>query len=149
MLRCDAAAPSGRRRATDYFKLDVIARELKKVDESLRGAKGDAAALQRYIKNIKAPDEAQTAGDALTQALNALGWSRGHVRDVIQQCLNETQKYHIGAPQEDPFANGNVIDVASAGTLLHSHPQPPTIREQGGSLAPSRPPSGKFKSERA
>lgn len=122
-----------RRKATDYFKLDVIARELKKVDESLRTTKADTATLHRYIKNVKATDEAQTASDALMQALNSLGWSRGHVRDVIQQCLNETQKYHIGAPQEDPFANGDEIDVTSGG------PRPMSQHNRSAQPASSEP----------
>ena len=45
----------------------MIARELKKVDESLRATKADAAALGKYLKNMKVPDEAVTAGNALTQ----------------------------------------------------------------------------------
>ncbi|KAL3920630.1 MAG: hypothetical protein SGPRY_005184 [Prymnesium sp.] len=122
-----------RLKATDYFKLDVIARELKKVDESLRTTKADTATLHRYIKNVKATDEAQTASDALMQALNSLGWSRGHVRDVIQQCLNETQKYHIGAPQEDPFANGDEIDVTSGG------PRPMSQHNRSAQPASSEP----------
>lgn len=113
------------------------------MDESLRVAKADAGALQKYLKNIKAADEAQTAGDALSQALNALGWSRGHVRDVIQQCLNETQKYHIGAPQDDPFANGDIIDVSSGGPPLQSLSKCQSAREPSAPSTLSRPTSAK------
>ena len=105
--------------ATDYFKLDVIARELKKIDEALRAAKADAAQLQRFVKLVKAPDEATTADAALQAALQSLGWSRGHVRDVIQQCLNETQKYHVGADIAGHLANGTTIEMAP--------PSPPPV----------------------
>ena len=109
------------------------------VDESLRGTKADTASLQKYLKNVKAPDEAVTAGNAFNQALNSLSWSRGHVRDVIQQCLNETHKYHIGAPQDDPFANGGIIDVTAHDPLGS---MPPSSRPSWpSSRTPSRPTS--------
>ena len=51
--------------ASDYFKLDIIARELKKIDESLRKTRSDVAPLQKFLKSIKQPDETQTAEQAL------------------------------------------------------------------------------------
>lgn len=66
------------------FKLDVIARELKVVDTSLH----------------ELSDHPSPA---------SIAYCRGHVKDVINQCLRETHKLHIGAPLHDPGANGAVL----------------------------------------
>eukprot|EP00308_Calcidiscus_leptoporus_P023399 CAMPEP_0119354382 /NCGR_PEP_ID=MMETSP1334-20130426/3384_1 /TAXON_ID=127549 /ORGANISM="Calcidiscus leptoporus, Strain RCC1130" /LENGTH=155 /DNA_ID=CAMNT_0007367911 /DNA_START=1 /DNA_END=468 /DNA_ORIENTATION=- len=100
--------------ALDIFKLDVIARELKKVDGSLRQTKAEVAMLQRAVKLIHSPAEREASTQQLTQAVGAIGWSRGRVRDVIQQCLTELQKYHIGADHVGLLAGGE--------DLLHANP---------------------------
>jgi hypothetical protein len=64
----------------DVFRLDVIARELKVIDEHMKAATSDEGK-----------------------------WGRGHVKDVINQCLKETHKLHIGAPTHDPGGNETKI----------------------------------------
>lgn len=39
----------------------------------------------------------------------AVAFVRGHVKDVMNQCLRETHKLHIGAPLHDPMGNGALI----------------------------------------
>jgi hypothetical protein len=75
------------------FRLDAIARELKVVDE-----------------NLKAIGAGTVLGEGKPPSEGSLTWCRGHVKDVINQCLTETHKLHIGAASSlDPGANGGVI----------------------------------------
>ena len=62
----------------------------QRIDESLHGLVG-------------------VVGPADTAKAESVAWCRGHVKDVITQCLKETHKLHIGAPLDDPGANGGVI----------------------------------------
>ena len=55
------------------FRLDAIARELKVVDENLKAIGAGTGSSEG-----KAPSE------------GSLSWCRGHVKDVINQCLTET-----------------------------------------------------------
>jgi len=80
------------------FRLDMIARELKVVDENLKaiGGAGESSPGAAAEKAVRPSEE-------------SMSWVRGHVKDVINQCLKETHKLHIGAPLQDPMANGGVI----------------------------------------
>jgi hypothetical protein len=42
-------------------------------------------------------------------SVDSIGFCRGHCKDIITQCLKETHKLHIGAPLDDPGANGSVL----------------------------------------
>ena len=90
--------------ALDVFRLDVIARELKVVDARLHAVAKDAAAAKGG-----GGGGAGGGGGGGGLLLDTLKWCRGHVKDVINQCLTETHKLHIGAPTEDAMANGEVI----------------------------------------
>ena len=44
--------------------------------------------------------------------------SRSHIRQVIHQCLTETQKLHVGIAVNDPDARGATIDGLAGGVSL-------------------------------
>ena len=108
--------------ALDVFRLDVIARELKVVDARLHAVAKDAAAAKggggagggaggagAGAGGGGGGGSAGGGGGGGGLLLDTLKWCRGHVKDVINQCLTETHKLHIGAPTEDAMANGEAI----------------------------------------
>mmetsp|Transcript_40039 Transcript_40039/g.89779 ORF Transcript_40039/g.89779 Transcript_40039/m.89779 type:complete len:621 (-) Transcript_40039:160-2022(-) len=104
----------------DIFRLDVIARELKRVDENL-GVLAERAGERGGASSEAGADAAATQGARHGRPLSteSVAWCRGHIKDVITQCLKETHKLHIGAPLDDPGANGEKIrEAGTKGYLI-------------------------------
>jgi len=99
-----------RYRELDVFRLDVIARELKLLDSGLN----DLVHAKTQPPTVLSSE-----------------WCRGHVKDIINQCLKETHKLHIGAPLNDHMANGSVIAGCGKKAYLivdaASHPEAITL----------------------
>jgi len=94
----------------DIFKLDIIARELKKLDNELGMVGKSVKALQNDAGRLKNYDEREQIcphGDKMMDQCKDL---RSHIRDVIEKCLSETQKMHIGVAIDDPLAAGELKD---------------------------------------
>ena len=70
------------------FRLDAIARELKELDKKLKSFKETAGVTAEF-----------------KPFLDSAKWCWGHCKDIINQCLTETHKLHIGAPTDDTNAN--------------------------------------------
>merc|ERR1712232_1380876 len=85
----------------DIFKLDIIARELKALDNELGSVGKQAKMLQNDSAKLRNYDEQQQLiphGDKMLDQCRDL---RAHIRDVINKCLSETQKMHIGVAIAD------------------------------------------------
>mmetsp|Transcript_15465 Transcript_15465/g.27406 ORF Transcript_15465/g.27406 Transcript_15465/m.27406 type:complete len:84 (-) Transcript_15465:106-357(-) len=65
-----------------------------------------------------------------------VAWTRGHIKDVINQCLTETQKLHVGAHLDDKMGNGAMIAGCGKKAYLivdkALHPDAKTLEEAGG-----------------
>ncbi|CAE7284679.1 FBA1 [Symbiodinium natans] len=98
----------------DIFKLDIIARELKSLDNELGLVGKEAKFLQQSAGRLKDFGDQQQIhqhGSKMpTTELDQCVQLRSHIRDVIQKCLSETQKLHIGAAIDDPLAAGELKD---------------------------------------
>merc|ERR1719221_1512968 len=66
--------------------------------------------LQQSAGRLKMYEEQQQIGNHGAKLLNQCQDLRAHIRDVIQKCLSETQKLHIGAAIDDPLAAGELQD---------------------------------------
>lgn len=94
----------------DIFKLDVIARELKSLDGDLTTVGKSARSLICEAGKLKNYDEQQQIGSICADVLDRYVRLRSHIRDVIKQCLSETQKMHIGISVDDRVAAGELHD---------------------------------------
>jgi len=90
----------------DIFKLDVIARELKSIDRQIDTLRGETRSLLEAAKKFTNVTDQQTSINCASGLTDHASRLRGHIRDVIERCLSETQKFHIGAPLQDPTAAG-------------------------------------------
>lgn len=121
----------------DVFKLDIIARELKKTDQGLESLRREAKDIGDSLKG-----RAGGEGDrerAMHQALMMVQHGqdlRAHVRDIIERCLSETQKLHIGAAVVDNMAAGELQSGGVLGGWVDAKKvQPSEEHEAGGVLA--------------
>ncbi|OLQ00349.1 Fructose-bisphosphate aldolase [Symbiodinium microadriaticum] len=95
----------------DIFKLDIIARELKSLDNELGLVGKEAKFLQQSAGRLKDFGDQQQILQHGSKMLDQCVQLRSHIRDVIHKCLSETQKLHIGAPAiDDPLAAGELKD---------------------------------------
>eukprot|EP00927_Polykrikos_kofoidii_P048510 TRINITY_DN42785_c0_g1_i1.p1 TRINITY_DN42785_c0_g1~~TRINITY_DN42785_c0_g1_i1.p1 ORF type:complete len:1071 (-),score=180.35 TRINITY_DN42785_c0_g1_i1:275-3487(-) len=95
----------------DVFKLDVIARELKKIDSGVEALRRDARDVSELMKKHARHGGEAVRDRAIHQGLRVAQHGcdlRAHIRDVIDRCLSETQKLHIGS---------GVVDFQAAGDL--------------------------------
>merc|ERR1719253_392088 len=93
----------------DIFKLDIIARELKKLDTQLETVRREAEDLQVDARKMPFEHQAVANGSAQRQ-LDCCSELHGHLRDVIHQCLSEMQRMHIGVALDDHEAAGKLED---------------------------------------
>ena len=83
----------------DAFKLDAIARELKKIEVNVTACKRQAQGLVTHAGTLSGTARESVHGFAST--LNeALQTERAHIKEVIQECLSELLKAHIGSATE-------------------------------------------------
>eukprot|EP00928_Gymnodinium_smaydae_P070386 TRINITY_DN54230_c0_g1_i1.p1 TRINITY_DN54230_c0_g1~~TRINITY_DN54230_c0_g1_i1.p1 ORF type:complete len:1256 (+),score=298.71 TRINITY_DN54230_c0_g1_i1:59-3826(+) len=94
----------------DIFKLDIIARELKALDSELGLAGKEVKSLQQDTGRLKNYDEQQQIGLHGSKLLDQCHALRAHIRDVINKCLSETQKLHVGIAIDDHLAAGELKD---------------------------------------
>jgi len=94
----------------DIFKLDIIARELKALDNELGYVGKEAKYLGQSAGRLKDFGEQQQIGQHGSKMLDQCHQLRSHIKDVINKCLSETQKLHIGAAIEDHAAAGELQD---------------------------------------
>jgi len=94
----------------DIFKLDIIARELKALDNELGMVGKEAKFLQHSAGRLKEFGEQQQIHQHGCKMLDQCVQLRAHIRDVINKCLSETQKLHIGAAIDDHLAAGELKD---------------------------------------
>jgi len=94
----------------DIFKLDIIARELKSLDNELGLVGKEAKFLQQSAGRLKDFGDQQQILQHGSKMLDQCVQLRSHIRDVIHKCLSETQKLHIGAAIDDPLAAGELKD---------------------------------------
>ena len=89
----------------DVFKLDVIARELKAIDTRLGACREHARSFATIgMKKISNFQERELVKTFSEDTAEEIGDCRGIVKDVIQNCLSEIQKMHVGAALLDPHA---------------------------------------------
>jgi hypothetical protein len=100
------------------FKLDVIARELKKVDGHVSLVRDEAGSLGGLATTAGGQArERERLGQLVQRFGSELDSCRGLVRDVIHQCLTEMQKLHIGfTVGEDTLAPGEATPAPFAPT---------------------------------
>merc|ERR1712113_1063863 len=82
----------------DIFKLDIIARELKGIDQELGMVGKQVRVIDQDASKLRNFDEQQQMKNNVQTPLDGLHAMRAHIRDVITKCLSETQKMHIGTP---------------------------------------------------
>jgi len=87
--------------ALDAFKLDEIARAMKKVEQQLERTKGGAHDILNHAKTLSNPADKESTGDYARWLMDALEESRNLVKTTIEQCLSELQKYHIGSTTKE------------------------------------------------
>jgi len=88
----------------DIFKLDIIARELKAIDGELTRVGRTAKDLLTDASRLKNLDEKEQITPHGDHVLDQCKEMRAHIRDVINKCLSETQRMHIGVAVDDPLA---------------------------------------------
>lgn len=129
----------------DVFKLDVIARELKKVDQAVdvlrREAKEVADATRGRCHSSEA-DRERLANEAFKMVQNCADL-RAHMRDIIEKCLSETQKLHIGSAVVDGLAAGELTD----GGVMSGWVRSPNVNASQ-SPEPTAPPHGASRAAR-
>jgi len=94
----------------DVFKLDVIARELKILDDELGVVGKEAKSMHQDVGKIKAYEDQQVVTNHTNKMIDQCTHLRGHIRDVIHKCLSETQRLHIGAAVDDKTRAGVLAD---------------------------------------
>jgi hypothetical protein len=97
-------------RELDVFKLDVIARELKKLDKELEALRRVAKDLQTDAKKISEYTAQHIANESAQKSLDLTHDLHAHLRDVINECLSEMQKLHIGVAMDDYTAAHELKD---------------------------------------
>jgi len=98
-------------RQLDIFKLDVIARELKRLEGRVKLVRDEAGTLGALAKAAAGGQARQREqlGQLSQRVGTELDGCRGLVRDVINQCLTDMQKLHIGhTVGEDRLAAGHL-----------------------------------------
>ena len=83
--------------AMDGFRLDQIARELKSIEGELSHAKGMAQGLVQHATKLQGHLDRESTGGYAGALNDALREARSHVKETIQECLNELLKAHIGS----------------------------------------------------
>lgn len=124
----------------DVFKLDIIARELKSIDRQIDGMRAEARAFLEAAKKFNSFNDQQAGTKSASFLSDTSTKLRGHIRDVIDRCLSETQKLHVGAPLADPTAAGVLKDggkMAGFVAVEGGEGVPPPARIVGG--PPSTP----------
>mmetsp|Transcript_109876 Transcript_109876/g.342475 ORF Transcript_109876/g.342475 Transcript_109876/m.342475 type:complete len:436 (-) Transcript_109876:175-1482(-) len=116
----------------DVFKLDVIARELKNVDRQMDCLRGDARTFQEAVKKFINSNDQTASTKVALRFVDATTKLRGTFRDIIERCLSETQKLHVGAAVKDPTAAGLLKD----GGKMAGYVRPGDANEGGGSSHP-------------
>merc|ERR1719229_627974 len=94
----------------DVFKLDVIARELKALDNELSlTGKATKALLTdaARLRNMDEREQISPHGDLILDQCKDL---RAHIRDVINQCFSDMTKLHVGVAIDDPMKAGELKD---------------------------------------
>jgi len=99
----------------DIFKLDIIARELKALDNELGRVGSGVKSLSQDSSRLRNYDEQQMVSQHSNNLLDQCKLLRAHIRDVINKCLSETQKMHIGVGIDDYLAAGELKD---GGTMI-------------------------------
>jgi len=94
----------------DIFKLDIIARELKALDNKLGLLGSGVKELKQDCGRLKNFDDQQRMAQHGDSMLDQCKQLRAHIRDVIFKCLSETQKMHIGVAITDHMAAGVLQD---------------------------------------
>lgn len=94
----------------DVFKLDVIARELKNIDKHVELIRSESKGLEVSAKKFQSFADQNTGAKVASSLLDFSGKLRGTVRDIIDRCLSETQKFHIGSALQDAKAAGVLKD---------------------------------------
>lgn len=79
------------------FKMDMIARELKAADRHIEAMRGEARGLADASKKFTAYNDQQVGLTFASNLSEAAARLRGRTRDIIEECLTETQKLHVGA----------------------------------------------------
>lgn len=116
----------------DIFKLDVIARELKGLDNELGRVGTEVKTLVSEAGNLKNFDEQQRIGQQAGRTLDTCKLLRAHIRDVIKKCLSETQKMHIGVAIDDNTAAGELKDGGAMIAAVYEEIERP---DHGNSIA--------------
>ncbi|CAE7815132.1 unnamed protein product [Symbiodinium necroappetens] len=80
----------------DIFKLDIIARELKALDNELGRVGSGVKSLSQDSSRLRNYDEQQMVSQHSNNLLDQCKLLRAHIRDVINKCLSETQKMQLG-----------------------------------------------------
>eukprot|EP00927_Polykrikos_kofoidii_P059997 TRINITY_DN55079_c0_g1_i1.p1 TRINITY_DN55079_c0_g1~~TRINITY_DN55079_c0_g1_i1.p1 ORF type:complete len:982 (+),score=197.37 TRINITY_DN55079_c0_g1_i1:189-3134(+) len=112
----------------DVFKLDVIARELKLIDRSIDSMRSEARGFQDTAKKFMNANDQQASMKVAISVFDASTRLRGTIRDVIERCLSETQKLHVGAAIKDPTAAG----VLKNGGKMAGYVSPESPGQAGG-----------------
>jgi len=94
----------------DVFKLDIIARELKSVDKQIDRLFDEAKTFLQASKKFTDYGASNASAKMATTVSDTSTRLRGTVRDVIERCLSETQKLHVGAAIQDAKAAGILKD---------------------------------------
>lgn len=102
----------------DVFKLDIIARELKNVDKQIDALLGDSKSLLQASKKFTDYAASQACSKLAMSTSETSTKLRGTVRDVIERCLSETQKLHVGAAIQDAKAAGILKDGGCMGMVI-------------------------------
>jgi len=119
----------------DIFKLDIIARELKGLDNELTGVGRTAKNLLTDASRLRNLDEKEAIGPHGDHILDQCKDLRAHIRDVINKCLNETQRMHIGVAVDDHLAAGALKDGGvMAGWICEEVDRPDHGHSKAGKL---------------
>jgi len=94
----------------DIFKLDIIARELKALDQELGMVGKQARAVEQDAGKLKNYEEQRQMLMVAEKPIAGMHALRAHIRDVINKCLSETQKLHVGIAIDDYLAAGELKD---------------------------------------
>eukprot|EP00658_Telonema_sp_P-2_P082587 TRINITY_DN875_c0_g2_i1.p1 TRINITY_DN875_c0_g2~~TRINITY_DN875_c0_g2_i1.p1 ORF type:complete len:277 (-),score=93.04 TRINITY_DN875_c0_g2_i1:367-1197(-) len=81
----------------DIYKLDLIARELKKIERGIGRCRSEAHDLVNHSQTLSSPADKESTHGCASSLLRQLEENREAIKQTIQQCLSELQKYHIGS----------------------------------------------------
>merc|ERR1712100_669411 len=119
----------------DIFKLDVIARELKALDNELGYLGKEVKMMQTDVNRMRHMEDQSQMGQHSDKMMGQCVDLRAHIRDVINKCLSETQKLHIGVAIDDPERAGVLQDGGKmAGYVLEEVDIPDHGNSKAGKL---------------